>query len=112
MLQKDSHSLITLLEFFPEGHFTEDLVTTAYMTSCHEVDDRDGSVQGEEEVHLGEAKIVEKEENEIHATEEVFAQCANCHGKITFTNEDLLLGSKPHNRPLFVSGYICEEKVS
>ena len=56
--------------------------------------------------------MIEKEENEIYAAEEVFAQCANCHGKITFTNEDLLLGSKPHNRPLFVSGYICKEKVS
>uniref|UniRef100_A0A2N9G5F2 Uncharacterized protein n=1 Tax=Fagus sylvatica TaxID=28930 RepID=A0A2N9G5F2_FAGSY len=76
-------------EFFPEGYFTKDLVTTAYMTSCHEVDERDGSVQ-----------------------EEVFAQCANCHGKITFTDEDLLLGSKPHNRSLFVFGYIREEKVS
>uniref|UniRef100_A0A2N9ITV2 Uncharacterized protein n=1 Tax=Fagus sylvatica TaxID=28930 RepID=A0A2N9ITV2_FAGSY len=89
----------------------EDLVTTAYMTSCHEVDEGDGSVQGEEEVHLGEANMIEKEENEIYAAEEVFAQCANCHGKITFTDEDLLLGSKPHNRPLFVSGYIREEKV-
>uniref|UniRef100_A0A2N9G8H6 Retrotransposon gag domain-containing protein n=1 Tax=Fagus sylvatica TaxID=28930 RepID=A0A2N9G8H6_FAGSY len=96
--------------FFPKGYFTEDLVTTVYMTSCHEVDERDGSVQGEEEVHLGEAKMIEKEENEIYAAEEVFAQCANCHGKITFTDEDLLLGSKPHNQPLFVSGYIREEK--
>ena len=60
VLQKDSHSLITLREFFPEGYFTEDLVTTAYMTSYHEVDERDGFVQGEEEVHLGEAKMVEK----------------------------------------------------
>jgi hypothetical protein len=82
------------------------------MTSCHEVDEQDGFVQGEEEVHLGEAKMREKEENEIYAAEEVFAQCASCHGKITFTDEDLLLGSKPHNRPLFVSGYIREEKVS
>ena len=73
MLQKDSHSLITLREFFPKGYFTEDLVTTAYMTSCHEVDEQDGSVQGEEEVHLEEAKMVEKEENEIYAAEEVFA---------------------------------------
>ena len=56
--------------------------------------------------------MIEKEENEIYAAEEVFAQCANCHGKITFTDKDLLLGSKPHNRPLFVSGYIREEKVS
>uniref|UniRef100_A0A2N9HH26 Uncharacterized protein n=1 Tax=Fagus sylvatica TaxID=28930 RepID=A0A2N9HH26_FAGSY len=112
VLQKDSHSPITLREFFPEGYFAEDLVTTAYMTSCHEVDEGDGFVQGEEEVHLGEAKMIEKEENEIYAAEEVFAQCANCHGKITFTDEDLLLGSKPHNRPLFVSGYIREEKLS
>ncbi|KAL0288987.1 UNVERIFIED_CONTAM: hypothetical protein Scaly_2714900 [Sesamum calycinum] len=27
---------------------------------------------------------------------------------ITFTDEDLLLGSKPHNRPLFVAGYELE----
>uniref|UniRef100_A0A2N9ERQ0 Uncharacterized protein n=1 Tax=Fagus sylvatica TaxID=28930 RepID=A0A2N9ERQ0_FAGSY len=110
VLQKDSHSPITLREFFPEGYFVEDLVTTAYMTSCHKVDERDGFVQGEKEVHLWEAKMIEKEENEIYAAEEVFAQCANCHGKITFTDEDLLLGSKPHNRPLFVSSYIHEEK--
>ena len=90
----------------------EDLVTTAHMASCHEVDERDCSVQSDEEVHLGEAKMIEKEENEIYVAEEVFVQCANCHGKITFTDEDLLLGSKPHNRLLFVSCYICEEKVS
>jgi hypothetical protein len=60
VLQKDSHSLITLREFFPEGYFTEDLVTIAYMTSCLEVDEQDDSVQSEEEVHLGEAKMIEK----------------------------------------------------
>ncbi|KAM2661012.1 hypothetical protein EV2_023369 [Malus domestica] len=31
---------------------------------------------------------------------------------IHFTDEDLLLGSKPHNRPLFVSGYVREHKVN
>ncbi|KAM2246208.1 hypothetical protein ACFXTI_007051 [Malus domestica] len=31
---------------------------------------------------------------------------------IHFTDEDLLLGSKPHNRPLFISGYVREHKVS
>ncbi|KAL0313706.1 UNVERIFIED_CONTAM: hypothetical protein Scaly_2908700 [Sesamum calycinum] len=30
----------------------------------------------------------------------------DCMSTITFTDEDLLLGSKPHNRPLFVAGYI------
>ena len=57
-------------------------------------------------------KEKKKGENEVYAAEEAFAQCANCHGKITFTNKDLLLGSKSHNRPLFVSSYIREEKVS
>nr|XP_027075937.1 uncharacterized protein LOC113699791 [Coffea arabica] len=31
---------------------------------------------------------------------------------ITFTSEDLLLGSTPHNRPLFVTGYANEQKVN
>ncbi|KAL0451386.1 UNVERIFIED_CONTAM: hypothetical protein Slati_1116700 [Sesamum latifolium] len=31
---------------------------------------------------------------------------------ITFTDENLLLGSKFHNRPLFVAGYVRERKVN
>ncbi|KAL0284235.1 UNVERIFIED_CONTAM: hypothetical protein Sangu_2837000 [Sesamum angustifolium] len=30
---------------------------------------------------------------------------------IIFTDEALLLGSKPHNRPLFVAGYALQQKV-
>ncbi|KAL0291273.1 UNVERIFIED_CONTAM: hypothetical protein Scaly_2643900 [Sesamum calycinum] len=36
----------------------------------------------------------------------------DCMSTITFTDEDLLLGSKPHNRPLFVPGYAREQKVN
>ncbi|KAM2064145.1 hypothetical protein PS2_027070 [Malus domestica] len=42
-------------------------------------------------------------------------ECATCYAiedAIHFTNEDLLLGSKPHNRHLFVSGYVREHKVN
>ncbi|KAM2725240.1 hypothetical protein EV1_027958 [Malus domestica] len=42
-------------------------------------------------------------------------ECATCcatEDTIHFVDEDLLLGSKPHNRPLFVSGYVREHKVS
>jgi len=39
------------------------------------------------------------------------AQYAGCNTTITFFNDDLLLGSKPHNRPLFVTGYIRKQKV-
>ncbi|KAL0439763.1 UNVERIFIED_CONTAM: hypothetical protein Slati_2459300 [Sesamum latifolium] len=36
----------------------------------------------------------------------------DCMSTITFTDEDLLLGSKPHNRYLFIDGYIREQKVN
>ncbi|KAL0291856.1 UNVERIFIED_CONTAM: hypothetical protein Scaly_2616500 [Sesamum calycinum] len=36
----------------------------------------------------------------------------DCMSTITFTDEDLFLGSKPHNRPLFVAGYVREQKVN
>ena len=42
---------------------------------------------------------------------EYAACCAACDA-INFTDEDLLLGSKPHNRPLFISGYVREIKVN
>jgi len=38
-------------------------------------------------------------------------QCASYNTIVTFIDNDLLLGSKPHNRPLFVTGYVKEEKV-
>ena len=38
-------------------------------------------------------------------------ECYVCSPDLTFTAEDLLLGSKPHNRPLCVSGYAHEQKI-
>jgi len=38
-------------------------------------------------------------------------QCTTCNIAVSFTDEDLLLGSKAHNRPLFVTGYIRGQKV-
>ena len=37
--------------------------------------------------------------------------CASYCTSISFSNEDLLLGSKPHNRPLFALGYMQEHRV-
>ncbi|XP_074290338.1 uncharacterized protein LOC141617067 [Silene latifolia] len=39
-------------------------------------------------------------------------QCVSCNAALTFSDEDLLLGSKPHNRPLYVSGYIRGKKFN
>ncbi|KAL0295985.1 UNVERIFIED_CONTAM: hypothetical protein Sradi_6650600 [Sesamum radiatum] len=36
----------------------------------------------------------------------------DCMSTINFTDEDLLLGSKPHNHPLFVVGNVREQKVN
>ena len=38
-------------------------------------------------------------------------RCYACSPNLTFTDEDLLLGSKPHNRPLYVSGYAREQRI-
>ena len=38
--------------------------------------------------------------------------CAKCCAIITFTNEDLQLGLKQHNRPLFVTRYIREQNIT
>ncbi|KAH7859334.1 hypothetical protein Vadar_000532 [Vaccinium darrowii] len=49
--------------------------------------------------------------NEVGGTKEDSTTCASCYAALTFTDEDLQLGSKLHNRPLFVSGYIEEQKI-
>ncbi|KAM1077006.1 hypothetical protein ACFX2I_024308 [Malus domestica] len=41
-----------------------------------------------------------------------YATCCAAQDTINFTDEDLLLGSKPHNRPFFVSGYVREHKFN
>jgi len=41
---------------------------------------------------------------------ETHAQCPSCNTVVTFTDNDLLLGSKPHNRPLFMTVYFKEQK--
>ena len=37
--------------------------------------------------------------------------CYSCSPDLTFTDEDLLLGSKPHKRLFCVSGYAREQKI-
>jgi len=44
----------------------------------------------------------------VGASTEGPVQCASYNTAVTFTDDDLLLGSKPYNRPLFVTGCIRE----
>ncbi|KAL0462265.1 UNVERIFIED_CONTAM: hypothetical protein Slati_0114100 [Sesamum latifolium] len=52
-------------------------------------------------VHGGE--LLEKEDS---------SDTDDCMSTITFTDKDLLLGSKLHNRPLFIAGYVRDQKVN
>ena len=45
--------------------------------------------------------------NRLQQTQECYA----CSPDLTFTDEDLLLGFRPHNRPFYVSGYAYEQKI-
>ena len=87
-------------------------MTTTYMVSCHDADDQEDPTEKEEKMNLEETKVTKEEGSETHAAEEAVALCAHCRDKMTFANEDLLLGSKQHNRPLFVLGYTQRERVS
>ena len=87
-------------------------MATTYMVSYHDADDQEDPTENEEKVDLEEIKVTKEEGSETHALEEAVALCAHCRDKMTFAEEDLLLGSKPHNRPLFVSGYTGGERVS
>ena len=59
----------------------------------------------------------EDESPSTHTLVELGSQsCANncvaCMSAITFSDEDLLLRSTPHNRPLFITGYAREQRVN
>ena len=87
-------------------------MTTTYMVSCHDADDQEDPTEKEKKVDLEKIKVTKEKGSETYASEEAVALCAHCHDRMTFIDEDLLLGSKPHNRPLFVSGYTRGERVS
>jgi len=38
--------------------------------------------------------------------------CAACMAYITFTDEDMQLGSTDHNRPLYVTGIIGDKRIN
>ncbi|KAM2981862.1 hypothetical protein FF2_013130 [Malus domestica] len=57
-------------------------------------------------------KVQERKDKGLELWPHEYATCCATHDVITFTDKDLLLGSKPHNRPLFISGYVKEHKVN
>jgi len=62
------------------------------------------------------AKVTILQNPEIHADKvnvaeemsEGLIQCTSYNTTFTFTDDDILFGSKPHNQSLFVTSYIRE----
>ena len=62
-------------------------------------------------VALHHAKLYVDKVKAVKEPAKLPTQCTTYNTAISFTDEDLLLGSKPHNHPLFVTGYIQGQKV-
>ena len=116
---------ITLLEFFPKD-FAE--VTVACHTisaaeeesTTKELAEETPKLEGSPSFSLNELLTLPQESKEAlivmlrgENTSSVSTPQYNNHADccISFTDEDLLLGTKLHNRPLFVSGYIREQRL-
>ncbi|XP_051142237.1 uncharacterized protein LOC127259136 [Andrographis paniculata] len=87
-----------VMELVREGKITlEDDSTAVNVTSIMFVDIKDE-----------ESYCLTTEKGDKAIKDESSEECA----AITFTDEDLMLGSKPHNRLLLVVGYIHEQRIS
>ncbi|KAM1620591.1 hypothetical protein ACFX11_019333 [Malus domestica] len=61
---------------------------------------------------LGDHEMQESKDEGLKLRPHECAICCAPYDAIKFTDKDLLLGSKPHNHPLFVLGYVREHKVN
>ena len=130
--------LITLEEFFPRKFFQNNSVEAVHMvTRCEIQDEKEDVNHGgpsetltsleELQSRVDEVEPLQSstppkkvltqalEKPEMHTpstnTLQQTKECYVCSPGLTFIDEDLLLGSKPYNRPLYVSSYAREQKI-
>lgn len=122
--------LITLREFFPKVFLNDD----CEVVTCHTVNafEKDNSSSSSPQVVIKSEDLPSFNINELLALSQTskdvtiemlkdsnvsnvkdthISACASHCMSIIFTNEDLMLRSKHHNRSLFDSSYIREQKV-
>ncbi|XP_075084754.1 uncharacterized protein LOC142168006 [Nicotiana tabacum] len=87
---------ITLHECFPRK-----FLHRGHVGATHVVSSTDETKESNDE-------LAPMKTQEYHDNGKVVTCCAT----ISFTDDDLLLGSKPHNRPLFVIGAIREQQLN
>ncbi|KAK4573564.1 hypothetical protein RGQ29_031496 [Quercus rubra] len=130
--------LITLEEFFPRKFFQNYSTEAVHtVTRCEIQDEKEDVDHGDPSETMTSLEELQSRVDEVEPLQsstppkEVLTQalekpemctpstntlqqtqeCYACSPDLTFTDEDLLLGSKPHNRPLYVSGYAREQKI-
>ncbi|KAM1773934.1 hypothetical protein ACFX12_043368 [Malus domestica] len=114
---------VTLHEYFPEDFFQQCTITACHMVEVEMEEHSKGkavTTEGEKTLTTEEAVLASFDDHEVQESKNESLKlrphkCATCcttDDAIHFTDEDLLLGSKPHNRPLFIFGYVREHKVS
>ncbi|KAL4615632.1 hypothetical protein ACB092_07G140800 [Castanea dentata] len=132
-------SLVTLEEFFPIKFFQNKSAEVVHTVYRCEVDDKKkkGVDHGSSNETLSSLEQLKSQVDKVEPSQsstspkegitqaleepKIYTPCINtlqqtqecyaCSPDLTFTDEDLLLGSKPHNRPLYVSGYAREQKI-
>ncbi|XP_070050774.1 uncharacterized protein [Nicotiana tomentosiformis] len=91
---------VTLEEFLPSWFCTKISRGGIDISCCH----ADEGEEKSDDLSLAPSseKLIESTPQEVNACEE----------NVTFTNDDLLLGDTLHNHPLYLVGYMCDEKVN
>uniref|UniRef100_A0A803MDQ3 Uncharacterized protein n=1 Tax=Chenopodium quinoa TaxID=63459 RepID=A0A803MDQ3_CHEQI len=108
---------ITLGIFFPRNYFSEASVD---VVSCYTAEVKDGSEENQPSTSLDHSRDPERDSKILALLDIVPARMGWRQAlslpeeiaSLAFTDENLMLGSKPHNRPIFVCGYIRKQKVN
>ncbi|KAA0051454.1 ty3-gypsy retrotransposon protein [Cucumis melo var. makuwa] len=101
--------LVTLADFFPTRFLCDHQNENPGVVACHAINatEEESILRSLEEEECQKTYRAASSSSAPTATYESTPYCMS----IDFSDEDLLLGSKLHNRPLYVSGYVREQRV-
>ncbi|KAM1626347.1 hypothetical protein TB2_014417 [Malus domestica] len=99
---------VSLHKYFPNDFFQQCIIAVCHMVEIEMEELSKASVLESPNDH----EVQESKNECLKLQPHECATCCAIEDAIHFTDENLLLGSKPHNRPIFVFGYVREHKVN
>ncbi|KAM1878235.1 hypothetical protein ACFX14_040245 [Malus domestica] len=96
-MEQEPHIPVSLHEYFPNNFFQQCTIVAYHMVEV-EMKEHSKAVLAS----LDDHEVQESKNEGLKLRPHECAICCVAEDAIHFTDEDLLLGSKPHNRPLFV----------